>query len=178
MRIGYALILCVSIMLCSCGIHLRQAAAWPVELSTLHFDSSEPNTPLAIQLREMFKSFKVQLVDATLFPHAIIFKLEPLKFSEVYPAVNTASLATNYMVLLTVTASLSDANGTLLLPSHSFTISRSIILSSNQVLIPNIGAVPKRELQREAATLIYYWLTSIEVKNSLRSIHAITNSSI
>lgn len=156
-----------------CGIHLRQLSAWPPEMDIVHFDSANPNSPLSTQLRQTMQSFNVTLVPLP-EPEAITFRLENFLLKQSYPSISTASLATTYTLTLSVTAVLLTSEGHPILPPKVFVVTHSIILSADQVLIPNIDIASSRELQRQAATLIYYWLTSSNVKLALSHLHTTT----
>jgi LPS-assembly lipoprotein len=161
----FSLIFCV--LLTGCGLHLRQACSLPPEIQTLYFEADNPNSPLTIQLRDTLQSLAVQFV---LHPKdsPITLHLGTIQTHQTYPSISTASLATTYTLSLSLLVSLTNPQGELILPSKLFSVSHNIILSANQVLLPNIDIASNRELQREASILIYYWLTSENVKIALQ----------
>lgn len=159
----FALIMLAMISIGGCGFKPRHPSDLPPQLHFLRLCSPRPEEQLPVMLKRTLQALHVRFTK-----HAtIILKLSKVQYTYANPNISSTIYAVQYPVTLTVSVFLLGPNQKVILPSHSISVSRVVILNANQVLVPNILREAAQDLTREAVNLIYYWLISENTKQAL-----------
>jgi LPS-assembly lipoprotein len=149
------------LMLCCSGCywHLRNPQEVPPQLKVLYLRAETVDSHFNLHLVNLLRSMKIELAKT---PGAAPLTLHAYKYRLWHnnPPVSSTNVAITYMYILTVTVSVTDAQGKIVLPPRAISVSRSVTIQTNQIFTINSTSVFQEELQREAINLIYYWLIS------------------
>ncbi len=159
-------LLFVTTLLGSCGLQLRSAADLPPQLHTVYFDSPKPNSQLSIDLRNLLKGADITLVkDQAGAP--VTLRVNHYNYHHSNPSITSTSVAVTYSLAINVSLQLFDAHNRPITQAKIFSVSRSLILTSDQIFTPGVDTLAKQEMDRELTILIFQWLASDNVKNDL-----------
>lgn len=156
----------ICLMLTGCGFHLRAASDFPSALKQLYFSSDSSYSRLSVELLTLFQAAKLHLVkkqSQTRF--SLIVTRDHFAFSR--PDIVNLSLPTNINFLQSVNIEIHDNVTHKTIASNYFEVDRSLTLNASQIYTATSNDAVRQELNRELATLIYYWLTSTNIKKAL-----------
>jgi len=126
-------ILCLSLLLTSCGFHLQGERKLAPPLHRLYLKASDPYGHLVRSLQQYLKSSHVQLVSSPSEADTILTILSDTT-SQVLLSVSGTQQTRQYTLNVIVTFDISDAQGRTLIPPQTLSESRIITVQSNQVL--------------------------------------------
>lgn len=158
--------LCCAI-LSGCEFHMRSAASFPSELHTLYFSTDKPYSALSIQLKELLHSMQVHITNKQSNARfSLIISNDTFSYSR--PEIVDTTLPTSITFVHSVTVSIRDNTSNTIITSESFSASQILVLNVNQIYTANANELVKQQLNRRIASLIYYWLRSINTKTALK----------
>lgn len=156
----------ISTMLTGCGFAPRSQASFPASLHTLYFSPEKPYSPLTAQLKLLLRSMRVKIVEKTSeAPYSLLVSHD--QFSYGRAEVVNANLPTTMNFVQTATISIQDNRTRHMVATNDFNTQQSLTLNANQIYTTNANDYMKQTLNREMTSLIYYWLTSKNIKNAL-----------
>ncbi len=167
------IILCCALM-SACTFHLRSPASFPTALKYIYFSTGTPYSELSTDLRQLLTSMDVVVVNNPKnAAFSIVISNDVFTYSR--PQIMNTTLTSTLSFAQTATVSIMENKNKKTLLSQPFSTSQSLTLNANQIYTADANALMKRELNREISTLIYYWLISKQVKDTLH--HATITSS-
>lgn len=177
--IRFMLLILLSLCCSACYWHLRNPGETPPQLRVLYLNAETVDSHFKVQLQNLLESMAITQVKtrqaAPYTLHAFAYSLQHDN-----PPVSSTNVAITYTYTLSVTVSIEDATGLIIVPAHTIVTTRQITVNVNQIFTINSTSVFQQELQREAINLIYYWLTSDQTRTLLshptahpRTVHAI-----
>jgi LPS-assembly lipoprotein len=161
----------------ACYWHLRNPDEVPPQLKVLYLDANTVESHFHVQLLDLLQSMKIHLVKS---PQESKFTLHAYDYSLEHdnPPVSSTNVAITYTYTLRVTVSITDAHGKIIVPAHLIIATRQVTVNTNQIFTINATSVFQQELQREATNLIYYWLTSDQIRHQTATAHATQSTTI
>lgn len=167
MKWGLLLVLInLSLLTGGCYWHLRNANEIPPQLKVIYLDAEYLENRFDAQLLDLLRALRITLAPK---PQAAPYTLHVFDYSLQHnnPVVSSTNVAITYVYTLAVTVSITGANGRIIVPPHQIRATRSIIVNTNQIFTVNSTSVFEQDLQREGINLIYYWLTSAQIRKRL-----------
>ena len=159
--------------------HLRNPSETPPQLKVLYLNAETVDSHFKVQLQNLLESMRITQVKNR---QAAPYTLHAFAYSLAHdnPPVASTNVAITYTYTLSVTVSVENAAGVVIVPAHTIVTTREITVNVNQIFTINSTSVFQQDLQREAINLIYYWLTSDQTRKLLsqptpqpRTTHAI-----
>ena len=156
------------LVLTGCYWHIRNASEVPSELKVLYLNTENVQSQFRIQLLDLMDSMHITLAKT---PEAAPFTLKAYHYQLTHdnPRVATTNVGITYTYTIMVTVSITSADGKVIAGPRVISATRQITVNVNQIFTINSTSVFQAELQREAVNLIYYWLTSDEIRHLLES---------
>ncbi len=156
----------LSLLTSGCYWHLRNANELPPQLKVIYLDAEYLESRFDVQLLDLLRALRITLAPK---PQAAPYTLHVFDYSLQHnnPVVSSTNVAITYVYTLAVTVSITGANGRIVVPPHQIRATRSIIVNTNQIFTVNSTSVFEQDLQREGINLIYYWLTSAQIRKRL-----------
>lgn len=166
--IGILLVFVILFGCTACYWHLRNPDEVPPQLKVLSLSAENVESHFNLQLINLLKSMDIILVQK---PQTARFTLHVYNYSLTHdsPPVASTNVAITYTYTLVVTVSITDPLGNIVVPPHVIVTTRSVTVNTNQIFTINATTVFQEELQREAISLLYYWLTSDQTSHLLQS---------
>lgn len=158
-------LLLINLWLCSsCGFHARSANDLPPELKTVSLKM--PNIDSGFQ-EDIIRL--LQTLDVTISPNASVsIDISAFNFTHIDPDLTTTAQAVTYVYTMTLTFSVLK-NNTVIIPSKTLSVSRSIILNVNQVYTSGAALLAKHEMEKEMVNLLYFQLISQNTQHALQN---------
>lgn len=169
-RLLILLLFSALLALTACGFKLRSHAnSLPAELQTLYLNADNPYGPFESSLKQTLRASGVTLTQS---PDQAPFTLNTTK--PILATSNTTTGNSNetrvYNISYSVTYSLTNQRGSVVLPPQQAITTRSLTLSANQLLESNNQlTMLTREMQREVIAKMFNHLNSQEVAEIFRS---------
>lgn len=157
------LIILSCLIISGCGFHLRQPADLPAELHNIKLESSNVNNAISSGLRSELVALQAS-VDDNKAP--VIIRLSNSKSSTEVPTVFNANADTNYYYTLSVTVTVSSADGKVLHKSE-VKASETVLHNVNQVSPPIFTPLMRSTLTDKLVDNIYNLLTSHQVLDAI-----------
>lgn len=164
----YIMIIFTCLALTGCGFHLRTASDFPVELKQLYFSSNSAYSRLSVELFALFRAAEVHLVKQQ--SHAqfsVIVTRDHFTYSR--PDIVNLSLPTNINFIQSANIEIRNNKTNQIVASNYFETARSLTLNASQIYTATSNDAVRQELNRELGMLIYYWITSTNIKQALKS---------
>jgi len=150
-----------------CRFQLRDKSALPAQLHRLYLAAEKPYSPLSVRLKATLCAIGVDIVkQPDHAPFSLVVSDDV--FSGTQPQPVNASLPTSITYAQHAIISIKDNCHQTIVISKKFVESRSLTLNANQIYTSNFESLMRTELNNEMESLIYYWLTSTNMKNALR----------
>ena len=163
-RLFTLILICLT--LAGCGFHLRAASDFPSQLKQLYFSSTSAYSRLSVELLALFQAAQVQIVKKpSQARFSFVVTLDHFSFTR--PDIVNLSLPTNINFIQSANIEIRDNFTHQVIASNYFEVARSLTLNASQIYTATSNDAVRQELNRELATLIYYWLTSTNVKKAL-----------
>lgn len=160
----------LSAILIACSFEPRSAKLFPTALRTVYFSSSKPYSPLSTGLHALFKNMHATLVKNQDQAHfSVMVTGDSFTYSR--PETVNSSLPSQLNYSQTAKVSIVDNQTSKALLHKNFKTADSLTLNANQIYTDNANALIQAELNRRLVSLIYYWLTSQDVKKALTHEH-------
>ena len=166
-HLGFLLVLItLSLLTTGCYWHLRNANEIPPQLKVIYLDAEYLESRFDVQLLDLLRALRITLVQK---PQAAPYTLHVFDYSLQHnnAVVSSTNVAITYVYTLAVSVSITGPNGQIIVPPHQIRASRSVTVNTNQIFTVNSTSVFQQDLQREGINLIYYWLTSAQIRNRL-----------
>ena len=158
----------VSIFLLSaCGFHLRGNYNFSPNLQQVYVNYSQPFDPLVLEIKRTLTSSGITLVkQATQAKY--ILQINKISQAPVLQSTSTTNQISTYLMQYTVTFSLTDVTGKVLIPQQQVTSSSSYTISSTQ-LSANFTSQPELlpELRQDVIFQLMSRLSSNNAKKAL-----------
>lgn len=155
-KIGHknCLLLIILLLLSSCGFHLRGLAEIPDWLNNIAVVVDSGSRELEPLLDEQLKSYHVN-VFASKAKAQYWLVIENDSFQKQITNVSASTTPRQYLLLYTVTFSLTKNSGETLLSSNTVSVTRQFTLNNDRILGSDYEEMTfKREMEREASNLI------------------------
>lgn len=153
-------------LLIACNFKLQSGADIPPKLHRIYLTTPYSYSQFTNQLKDFFRAMKMQIVSSPKdAPIGLI--ITSSDFVNNNPGFTSTNMAVTYVIQFNVSATLADRTGNPIGTPLSLSLSRNLILNSDQITTPDIGTVQKQSLRREAIILLYHWLIS---KDTVRAI--------
>ncbi|MDF2940690.1 MAG: lptE [Gammaproteobacteria bacterium] len=160
-RFFFSCILLLSLSMTACGFHLRKPQQLAPELSVVYIQTSTPNDPFIQVLSRLLLANGVQLTSASSFASSTL-RILSIQQNNNLSALQGAAEAGQYLTSLTVSFSVADSSGHVLLAPTSVTRSATYSNNATQVLSANSMANQLTiQLQQQLAQAILQQLASI-----------------
>jgi LPS-assembly lipoprotein len=175
-HLGFLLVLItLSLLTTGCYWHLRNANEIPPQLKVIYLDAEFVESRFNMQLLDLLRSLRITLAPK---PQAAPYTLHVFDYSLQHnnPVVSSTNVGITYVYTLAVSVSITGANGQIIVPPHQIRASRSVTVNTNQIFTVNSTSVFQQDLQREGINLIYYWLTSAQIRKRLNPPPKITGT--
>ncbi len=149
------------VTLTSCGFHLRGSTPLPKELETLYIESSEPYGDFEQILREVLRTYKVNIVK-TAKQAPLTLNIIQAKLQQSTGAVSGDLTMRQYTLSYVVKYEVIARNGTILIPPETVQTNTTFTANMNQMMTSsnNTTAQYLPGLQRDAVSRMIYRLTS------------------
>ncbi|MBS0350124.1 MAG: hypothetical protein JSR33_02870 [Proteobacteria bacterium] len=161
-----SILLFVLIATSSCYWRMRNPEEVPPQLRVLYLKPQNVESHFKILLINILRSARIVLTPTQ---STAPYTLNVYDYSLIHdnPSITSTSIAITYTYTLTVTVSITDSHGHTVIPAHTIEVTRDVTVNTNQIFTINSTSVFQQEMQREAANLIYYWLTSAKTQQLL-----------
>ena len=175
MKIGYfyklIIISLLSLVLASCGFHLRNKNDLPPQLSQLYIKSDHPYAQFESKLKQTLQSLGITLVgeqaEAT-----YTLNILSTNFSYNIPSISTSNQAQSYSYSYSVSFNIIDKNNKVIVPAQAVSAGGNLILQPNEVLGSNSQTtVLEDQLQTKCVDSLYEILTSQKIRYLLNKTH-------
>ncbi len=155
-------------LLSHCGFRLKHQNQLPPNLRCLYVSSNQPYDRFTTLLNQNLLQRKVKLTK-TAKEAPVILKIEHADLVYSLPDITTSDKARSYTLTYQVRFLLLKSDGAPLLPTQSITVQKPLTLNPGQTLYSNNElALVKREMQKEAITLLLYRLEAQKVRDALQ----------
>lgn len=121
-----------SLLLTSCGFHLRGDIQLPTELKTLYLQSPSPYAAFEQSLRQGLRSYRIHLVDEK-SGSPVTLHIISSNLSHTATAMTLNTTTQQYTLTFTVTFELLANNGDVIVPSETTQSSTTFTSSSQQM---------------------------------------------
>ncbi|MCX7121254.1 MAG: hypothetical protein NTZ67_05725 [Gammaproteobacteria bacterium] len=155
-----------SFICAGCGFHMRSASDFPPQLKTVYFSSGKPYSALTTRLITLFQSMNIQVVKKqSKAQFSIVLSKDRFIYSrpDIVDTTLPTSINFSHSAMITV---INNKNKKEIM-SHYFIAAESLTLNVNQIYTINDNTLIRQQLDRKIASLIYYWLTSNNIKTAL-----------
>jgi LPS-assembly lipoprotein len=122
----------ISLLLVSCGFHLRGDIQLPTELKTLYLQTPSPYAAFEQSLRQSLRSYSIHLVDAK-SKAPITLHIISSNVSHTATAMTLNTSTSQYTLTFTVTFELLAENGDVIVPSETTQSTTTFTSSSQQM---------------------------------------------
>lgn len=129
----YIWIMCLSLVLISCGWHLRGQVEVPPHLRVMAIEPQNTLLPLQRTLRSALKMADVQVVSMASNPHSILYIIDETVNIRVW-VLNLDSETQENLIRYELKFKLTNAQGSVLLPEQSIVIEESQRVNPNTLL--------------------------------------------
>ena len=173
------LILCLSVLLISCGFHAQGEKHLAQPLQNLYLQTPDPYGQLARSLKQYLKLSGVRLA-ATPAEAATILAITQDEPSQELLSVSGTQQTRQYTLRITVTFNITTTKGMTLLGPQTLSESRTITIQSNQILgSSNEANLFYQQMRRNLAYSILNRIASREVTRILNEtqLHTAGNTS-
>jgi len=162
------LILVTTILLASCGFHLRGTLSLPPSLRTMYLQSNSPYSDFTRQLQSVLRLSGARLVNNPQ-QASIIFYIPIEKFSTYQTTVTSTVQTRNYNANYTITYSLQDKHGNTIVQPKSISSHDTITVNQDE-LLENSSKLDatKQTLIRNLIMKLMFQLTS---KNTILALN-------
>lgn len=161
------LILCLSVLLISCGFHLQGEKHLAQPLQNLYLQTPDPYGQLARSLKQYLKLSKVRL-GATPAEATTILTITQDEPSQELLSVSGTQQTRQYTLRVTVTFNITTTKGVTILGPQTLSESRTITIQSNQILgSSNEANLFYQQMRRNLAYSILNRIASREVTRIL-----------
>lgn len=169
MKTIVTLIACIGIalVLTACGFAPRSASEVPPQLHVLYLDSSNPYSPVAVQLQRTLQSVNVHFVN-NMKDAPVTLHISSENFTYTIPTILDSSNAASYSYTIKVVYRLQTSTGKIITDPKTVAITRSLIQNANQVYVPNAAALMKGEITRTVVIVLYHDLMSLKTRHALQ----------
>ena len=161
----YILLFCLTIALVGCGFHLRGDISLPPELHTFYLTGTSPYSSLVRQIRQVLKASHITLVDSAEKAPVTLYVLSD-KLGTSQTTIGSSGTLRDYNVTYTVSYTLLDPAGNILVGPLSVSASETITALDNE-LLENSNKLnqAKRSLQQD---VIIKMIFQISAKNTVK----------
>ncbi len=126
----------VSLILCSCGFHLRGMIDVPTWLECVAIISNNSNKELEELLEAQFKAYHIKVSDTPAkAPYWLMLNQSTLAKQIV--SIGASTNSRQYQLILTTEFSLQKSNGEIVQPSRIIQVSRQFTLNNDRILGSN-----------------------------------------
>jgi len=156
----------LSLLLCSCGFHFRNAKNFPANLKYLYLETNNPYSPLSIALRNVLHAQGVRFAKKP-GQAPVTLAISNVQYTHSSPALTTTSTSVSYTYTLTVNAQLHGAKGNTIAGPSQFSDSQNLYVTNSQLFAPTATPMVNAELRRNVINEIFYWLTSYNTQETV-----------
>lgn len=143
-------VICSSLLVQSCGFHLRGAVEMPPELKSIYIKGGLPNSQMREILRQKLISSNVSVLQRQEKSGAVLHILKD-ETSRRIASVNTAGQPNEYELKYVLSYQMNDSQGRVLLPPREISLLRTYRYDPNNILsIEEEKQRIKREMARSA----------------------------
>lgn len=156
-------VLCLSILLTSCGFHLQGEVQLAPPLHRLYLQTADPYGYLARNLQEYLKLSNVQLVSTKEEAQTVLAILQDSNGQQLL-SVSGTQQTRQYHLTVTLVFEITDANGRVIVPAQTLTETRTITVQSNQILgSSNEANLYYQQMRRSLAYALMNRIASKEI---------------
>jgi len=152
--------------LTACYFHPRSLSSYPKSLQTIYLDSEKPYSALTVDLTSLMKSFNTVFVKKPSDTRLTV-RITHDYFSYTRAEVLDTTLPSTMSFGQSATVSIIDNQTKKVLETKDFKTATSITLNANQLYTANSNDLIRQQLNRDIVSLIYYWLTSDDLINTI-----------
>jgi len=128
-----SLVLLVSVLLSSCGFHLRGAYQLPEVMQATFIETPQKNSNLIRTLKRSLKASDIALIDNRSAATAVLKVGNSLKNKRIV-SVDSQGRAREYTLIYTLKFSLAATHGEFEMPEQTISISRDFLFDTEDVL--------------------------------------------
>lgn len=155
-----------AILLAGCAFHFRSPKYFPAELKTMCFSAERPNSILSQKLTLLFHSMHATLVKSSKNARfSIVVARDHFEYSR--PDIVDATLPSTLNFIQSAQINVVDNKNNQVIASRTFNTSQSLTLTANQMYTAYANNLIEEELDRQIVLVVYYWLTSKNMKDAL-----------
>lgn len=163
-------IMICAILMTGCAFHFRSPKYFPSELKTLYFSPERPNSTLSQQLTALFRSMHAHLVKSSSQARfSVVVTRDHFEYSR--PDIVDATLPSTLNFIQSAKINIIDNQSKQVIATREFATSQSLTLTANQMYTAYANNLIEEELNRQIVLVVYYWLTSHNMKDALH--HAV-----
>jgi LPS-assembly lipoprotein len=154
LRLPFAFVTAVAILLTGCGFHLRKEAQLPASMQRVHIEIADASGALAKDLAKALPRSGAQVVDKV-EPGVAVMKISANALSTDVLSVGGTARANEYALRYHVEFSVEDAAGTAMLPKQTIELSREFTFDATQALgVASETDLLGKELERDMVQTI------------------------
>lgn len=174
-KIALASIILICILCSGCGFQMRTASSLPQSLHSAYFSTEKRYSLLSIAMNQLFHSMNICNGKSGM-RSGFTVSLSHDYFTHSEPDIVDTTLPSYIDYSQSALISIIDNTTHQVIASKSFTTTQSLTLNANQIYTNTKDNLIREQINHEMISLIYYWLSSTQVKAALQ--HAITAQKI
>jgi len=167
----FLLLLCLTLLITSCGFHLQGNVQLAKPLHHLYLQTADPYGHFSRDLKQYLKMSNVVLASSPAEAETTLVILQD-ESSQTLIGVNGTQQTRQYALRVTIVFEITDKNGQTIVPNQTLSETRAITIQSNQILgSSNQANLYYLQMRRSLAFALINRIASLEVTNMINAAH-------